>query len=327
MAFSKQATDIGRPQFAKLLHLVSLIARILWRRARSRATVLYYPPAGPDLVPVLRDLVVLLCTRWAFRSTVLHFHAGGVSEIEPELPRPLRALFRAAYAHADLAIQTSALNPPDGRRLGARRVVVVPNGVPDHPTAQEPREARNAPPIVLYVGVLRESKGVLVLIEACRRLRERGLDFRLHLMGAFASSSFKSLVHDAVADAGLMEMTVFLGTLSGDAKAATFRGSDVFCYPTYFEAESFGMVLIEAMQFALPIVATRWRGVPSVVEHGDNGFLVPVRDATALEAGLNSLLTDPELRRRMGRRGREIYLERFTEQRYRREMETVLREL
>jgi glycosyltransferase involved in cell wall biosynthesis len=329
MAFSRRTAEIGRPRASKALHLVGLIARILWCRLRTGADVLYYPPAGPDLVPVLRDLAVLLCTRWAFRSTVLHFHAGGVSEIEPRVPRPLRLLFRAAYGGAELAIQTSALNPPDGQRLGARRVAVVPNGVPDHPLARRPREDpdRRGPPVILYVGVLSEGKGLLVLAEACRRLLERGIDFRLQLMGAFESTSFEAALRAALARAALNERVTFLGSLTGDAKAARFADSDVFCYPTHFDAESFGLVVVEAMQFSLPVVATRWRGVPSVVADGESGMLVPARDPERLAAALGILLEQPELRRRMGRRGRELYLDRFTEERYRREMEEALRTL
>jgi glycosyltransferase involved in cell wall biosynthesis len=328
MAFSRDTADIGRPRPGKVLHLVGLIARTLWRRARTGATVLYYPPAGADLVPVLRDLAVLLCTRWAFRATAFHFHAAGVSAIEPRLPRPLRPLFRAAYGGADLAIQTSALNPPDGLRLGARRVVVVPSGIPDHPLAQQPRESsRTGPPVLLYVGVLRESKGLLVLVAACERLRQRGVDFRLHLMGAFESSEFEATLRAAIADAGLRDQTVFLGSRAGEEKWECFRASDIFCYPTHFEVESFGLVCVEAMRFSLPVIATRWRGVPSVVAEGESGLLVPVRDPAQLEAALATLIEDPELRRRMGARGRELYVERFTDERFRREMEAVLCEL
>jgi glycosyltransferase involved in cell wall biosynthesis len=328
MAFSRETAEIGKPRLGKGLHLLGLIARILWRRARTGATVLYYPPAGPDLVPVLRDVVVLLCTRWAFRSTVLHFHAGGLSELEPQLPRAVRSLFRAAYGGVDLAIQTSALNPPDGQRLGARRVAVVANGVPDHPFAQrQPSGAGARPPVLLYVGVLCETKGLLVLAEACRTLRARGLDFRLHLMGSFESSRFESTLRATLDEAGLTERTVFLGPRAGDDKASCLRASDIFCYPTHFEAESFGLAVIEAMQFSLPVLATRWRGVPSVVADGESGMLVPVRDPSSLAAALEILLKDPDLRRRMGMRGRELYLDRFTEERYRRDMEAVLSEL
>jgi glycosyltransferase involved in cell wall biosynthesis len=81
------------------------------------------------------------------------------------------------------------------------------------------------------------------------------------------------------------------------------------------------------MRFSLPVIATRWRGVPSVVAEGESGLLVPVRDPAQLEAALATLIEDPELRRRMGARGRELYVERFTDERFRREMEAVLCEL
>ena len=113
----------------------------------------------------------------------------------------------------------------------------------------------------------------------------------------------------------------------GDEKAERFGASDIFCYPSHFPAESFGLGVVEAMQFSLPVVATRWRGIPSVVADGESGILVPVRDQSRLEAALGILLEQPELRHRMGSHGRELYLERFTEGRYRREMEAVLGEL
>src|SRR3954447_5037119 len=123
MAFSDEMSEVGKAKPGKVLHLAGLIARILWARARTRARVLYYPPAGPDLVPILRDLAVLLATRWAFRSTVFHFHAGGLSEAWPRLPRLLRRLFSAAYGKPDLALQPSELNPPDGAFLDAGRTI------------------------------------------------------------------------------------------------------------------------------------------------------------------------------------------------------------
>jgi glycosyltransferase involved in cell wall biosynthesis len=166
-----------------------------------------------------------------------------------------------------------------------------------------------------------------VLVEACRRLRQRGLDFRLHLMGAFESVDFECTLRGALADATLEDRTVFLGSRAGADKWECFRASDIFCYPTYFEVESFGLVCVEAMQFSLPVVATRWRGVPSVVTEGESGLLVDVRDPSQLAAALATLIESPPLRRRMGSRGRELYLERFTDERFRREMEAALCEL
>lgn len=323
MSFSTEMDEVGKVRLGKFVHLAILVLRILACRFRTGAQVLYYPPAGPDLVPVLRDLVILLSTRWAFDRTVFHFHAGGLSQIFPRLPRLLRPLFWAAYGRPELAIQPSELNPPDSEFLHARHTVVVPGGVPDAAGAAASAGSRQVP-ILLYVGVLRESKGLLVLVDACRLLFQRGLVFELHLMGHPESRAFDRQLRAAVSAARLAERTMFLGVRTGADKDRYFRGSDIFCYPTHFESETFGIVLIEAMKFSLPVVATRWRGVPGSVQEGQNGFLVPVRDSRALADKLQLLIDDPELAQQMGRRGRALYLERYTEEEFRRRMQQAL---
>jgi glycosyltransferase involved in cell wall biosynthesis len=325
MGFSSDFREVGRFSFGKVLHLFALVWQIHRARLRSGATVLYYPPAGPDLVPVLRDLIVLLGTRWAFQHTVLHFHAGGLSEIYPRLPAPLRPLFRLAYGKPSMSLQPSELNPPDGRFLSARHQFVVANGVRDEfPGRVDRAETWPNVPVILFAGVLRESKGLLVLVEACALLRARGARFRVHLMGQPESAEFERELHAAIDAAGLSDAVSFLGVVTGWQKRDAFLSSHVFCYPTHFESETFGLVLLEAMQFELPIVATRWRGVPTSVRDGHNGYLVPIRDAAAVADRLEILLADPQTARAMGRRGRQLYLDSFTERHFQRSMEECL---
>ena len=125
MAFSSEMSQVGRASAGKILHLLGLVVRITAARLRTGATVLYYPPAGPRMVPVLRDIFVLVATRWMFDATVFHFHAAGVSELEPRLPGWLRSLYRLAYRRAAIGIRTSPLGPPDPAALEARREVCL----------------------------------------------------------------------------------------------------------------------------------------------------------------------------------------------------------
>ena len=131
MAFSDSVADVGKFRLGKLLHLASVIWRIVYRRLVHGAKVLYYPPAGPNRVPLFRDIAILLCTKWMFRHIVLHFHAGGVSELYPRLSRPLQWLFRKALFQADTAIRVSRGSPQDAQALKARREYIVPNGIDD----------------------------------------------------------------------------------------------------------------------------------------------------------------------------------------------------
>jgi glycosyltransferase involved in cell wall biosynthesis len=324
MAFSDEMSDIGRLRLHKLAHLGALIARIWKARFVQHSEVLYYPPAGPHRVPIYRDMAILLSCRWLFRRTVFHFHAGGIGDFAATLAPWERRLFRLAYGRPDCAIVLSERNPADGLRLGARRSVTVPYGIPDEAGTCRRQRPSDATLRILYVGSLRESKGVLVLLEAACRLRERGFDFQLEFVGEWSSPAFREQTLRFVAEHQLTAHCLWRGRLTGASKLQAYADADLFCFPTFFEAETFGVVLLEAMQCGLPVVASDFRGVGSVVAPDVSGFLVPPRDAGALAERVAVLLADAERRRAMGDAGRRRYCEHFTLERWLQEMESAL---
>jgi glycosyltransferase involved in cell wall biosynthesis len=82
-----------------------------------------------------------------------------------------------------------------------------------------------------------------------------------------------------------------------------YRQASVFVMPSYYE--TFGISVLEAMAFGLPVVATSAGGLPEVVEDGVTGILVPPGDPRALSEAITGLLRDSRLRRRLGEAGRE----------------------
>ncbi len=104
-----------------------------------------------------------------------------------------------------------------------------------------------------------------------------------------------------------------------------FLQSHIVCLPSY--REGVPKVLIEAAACGLPIITTDTPGCREIVRHGDNGLLVPVRDAGALADALRRLIEDTELRHRMGARGREIAVAEFSVEKVINETLAVYREL
>ena len=78
---------------------------------------------------------------------------------------------------------------------------------------------------------------------------------------------------------GLQNQVFVHGPKYGKDKKIYFTQSDVFVFPTYYHGETFGLVLLEAMEYGLPCISTFEGGIPSVVEDAKTGFLVPQRDA------------------------------------------------
>jgi glycosyltransferase involved in cell wall biosynthesis len=151
-----------------------------------------------------------------------------------------------------------------------------------------------------------------VLIEACAKLAAHGVPFQLEVVGHWQRQEFADRVHHRIRELNLHDRVRFLGTLIGDVKFVPYRRADVFCFPTYFECESFGLVLLEAMACGLPVVSTRWRGIPSVVEDGETGFLVETHDPEAVADRLACLAQNVELREQMGHAGRQRFERDFT---------------
>ena len=85
--------------------------------------------------------------------------------------------------------------------------------------------------------------------------------------------------------------------------------SDILIHPSYHE--SFGLSLVEAEMFGLPIIASWVDSIPEIVKDGVTGILVPPRSAKDLADAISKLSADRELRERMGRAGRQMFLENF----------------
>jgi glycosyltransferase involved in cell wall biosynthesis len=325
--YSKDLNSSGRFKLDKIWELFRVAAAIFRARFMQRTTVLYYPPSGPSYLPVIRDIFILCATRWLFEKTVFHFHAGGISEFYPRMNPALRWLFRIAFFYPDLAIRTASLSVQDGKALHGKREVVIANGIPDSAQEGMIRPFVQAAPVrILLVALLREDKGVLVAINAAQQLLSAGMDVELTCMGEWDSPEFQARAESMI-DTAFRHKFIFSGVQTGMDKWNFFRNADIFLFPSYFHSETFGIVLLEAMSFSLPMVATRWRGIPEVVEEGSCAILCDPQDVAGCRDALAQLVNDPSLRQRMGSSARERFLRYFTIEAHRNAMERALSQL
>ncbi len=313
MVLSQEVSSMGSFALSKLVRLARVPFQAILARFRSGARVLYYPPSGPVKLAVYRDILVLLLTRPFFARTVLHFHAGGLSEIYPSLPRPIQWLFRKALLRPDVIVRISPSSPSEMAPLQGLREMLVPNGIHDpvgH--AVDHTVAPGSPIRILFVGHLVEGKGILILLEAFAALLRKGLSVQLTCIGKWESDEVRTRAEKLLHEHRLEPHVSFPGGLFGEAKWECFRQAHVFCFPSFFHSEVFPLVLLEAMAFSLPIVATRWRGIPDLVQEGENALLIPTRDASACAEALATLIADAGLRARFGTASRARFLAEFT---------------
>jgi len=246
----------------------------------------------------LSPFLPLAALRAAGRPIVGTFHSTMTSDL------PFRLFRGALHPYFRLIDRPIAVSEP-ARELVTRHfpgpVEIVPNGVDlSRFRPGLPRIPRfdDGLPSILFVGRFDPRKGLPELMRACAALATEGVAFRLILVGDGGLRS--RLVRMA---RGPLEGRVhFEGRVGHDRLPRYYASADVFCSPAR-GAESFGLVLLEAMASGVPVVATDLPGYRTVLTPEVEGVVVPPRDSAALTAALRRLLADASLRERLGTGG------------------------
>jgi glycosyltransferase involved in cell wall biosynthesis len=182
MQFSGTPGETGRFSLFKVFHLFALVVRLRRVLRGHPGAVLYYPPAPPNLAPVLRDLVLLTAARGLAGRVVFHFHAGGLGDYLSRHPW-LRRRARRALFHPDAAVLQGPSCPRDDLALEAAKTYFVPNGRDIE--ALPPSRGGGSRPVVLYVGLHTRGKGLFDLLETVRRCRDLGVDAEFRTVGTW----------------------------------------------------------------------------------------------------------------------------------------------
>lgn len=189
---------------------------------------------------------------------------------------------------------------------GAAAVRVVPNATGGRGGEAAARDALTPDGGLLFVGRLRVRKGVEVLLAALARLRAAHPAARLAVAG---DGEHRRALERTARRMGVAEAVDFLGRCDAARVRALLAGARVLAVPSIYEGMP--LVVLEAMDAGVPVVASRVSGIPEVVADGATGWLVPPEDPEALAAALGEALAHPEEARRRGAAGRRRVEERY----------------
>ncbi len=239
------------------------------------------PPVGWGAIRAAKELGI---------PTVGTFHAHyqegcyHYTTFKPVLSPFYKAL-DAKIAVSPMAAKTVAEIFPNDLR-------VIPNGV--DVARFKPRDTPRSLNEILFVGRPATRKGLSVLLDALPLVLEKVPEARLVIVGSHSE--------DVKLPKKLLSSVKVRGMLDDDELVHAMHSASILCAPST-GAESFGIVLIEAMAAGLPVLTSDIPGYNSVVAHEKNGVLAPPGDTGALARALITLLRDPECRNKLSKAG------------------------
>lgn len=314
LSTSRKMDEIGKKNPAKIWRLFSALCREFWLLLTHRYDLCYLAITchGSGF---LKDSPFVLMAKLFRKKIVIHQHNKGMAN---DVDRwPYRWLLPLCYRNAKVILLSWYLYPDIEKVVPKENVVICPNGI----KVQEFKSSRvqekaetNRVPRLLFLSNLIESKGVFVLLDALKILKDKGYSFICDFVGGETKEIDAKRFNEEVEKRGLNEIAIYQGRKYGEDKEEAFEKSDVFVLPTY--NETFGLVNLEAMSHKKPVVATNEGGIPDVVKDGENGLIAERKDSESLAQCIGRLLESEELRQRMGEDGYKKLKAQFTEEKF-----------
>lgn len=274
--FTRTWSQVRRAGVGKVIEVFRVWGRLIKLRALGRIDTILYPVGGPHLAPIIRDLLLLPPAILCSRRVILHFHAAGLAEALPRIPAPIRFLISRIYRCCGEAVVLTEFGKRDPVAAGipAGNTVVIPNACEDRfRPAWRKRPGTGEMLTILSVGLLCPDKGTPALIEAFSGIARERPEIRLRLVGEPMGGMTADSLLEIASRYGVADRVELSGVLRGEDLDRAYAEADLFVFSTVAPFESFGMVLIEAMMWGLPIVATDWRGNAEVMGPEPGGLL------------------------------------------------------
>lgn len=273
-----------------------------------------------------KDASVVFLVKMFGVKRVYHFHNKGVSTRQHKWFD--NAMYRCVFRKAHVILLSKYLYPDVEKYVSESRVHYCANGISENEFISEaPIKSANGVTEILFLSNLIKSKGILVLLDACKLLYDKNILFSCSIVGGEGDLR-ESVLQNEIDVRGLKSVVQYKGKKYGADKEEILQQSDIMVFPTYYDNECLPLVLLEAMQHGLPVISTFEGGIPDLIEDGVNGFLVLQKDAAALAEKMEILIKDSEMRQQMGAAGRKKYEEQFTldvfENRMKNILETIL---
>lgn len=320
LSTSKSMDELGKNSPVKILRLLCALSQTLWKLLRHRYDLCYLAITCHGL-GFLKDAPFVLLCRLFRRKLLIHQHNKGMSY---DIDRwPYCFLMPLCYRNARVILLSWKLYGDIEKVVPKEKVLICPNGIPS--IDYVPCERNNEVTRLFFLSNLIPFKGVYVLLDALKVLNEQGLNFICDVVGGETKDISRELFEEEILCRHLEDKVRYWGRKDGDEKRKVFENADIFVHPTMNDC--FPLVLLEAMQYGLPIVTTNIGGITDIVKDEENGIICQAGSSESLAKALLDLINDKTKMIKMGENGYRMFQKKFTVDNFEKRLNNIICEV
>lgn len=308
------AKGIGKFSIKKYFWSIVIYFRIIKQLTIAKYDIIYYVPATAGLA-LFRDFLFLGTIRTIWKGKIiLHLRSRFLDKdlknsVMSQIIKNMLKCERLILLGKELFENLNNFVPEE-------KVAYIPNAIPISISNQEftnivNQRSNNLPIKILFLSNMMIEKGWLKLLEACKILKNRGLNYQCDFVGEWPSKKEEKIFSNFVIQNKLNDNVKYNGPKFGKEKNQYLINSDLLVFPTDYKLETFGRVIIEAMEYGLPVIANGIGTIPSIIEHEQTGLLL-INNTPEEISNCILKLNDFIIRNSMGLNAREKFLKSYT---------------
>lgn len=307
LILSRKVLETGKIGLFKLIRVPKIMMQLFFKLIFFKPDICYFALTASGGA-FFKDVFLITVIRIFRVQIIYHLHNKGYGKLSNQ--KIYNYLYRFVFYKSKVILLSQLLYSDIEKYVDIENVFICPNGVSDVLDNKQRLLVRNKdikkPIQILFLSNLIISKGVFVLLDALEILQKQQINFNCNIVGGEGDINNDLLIY-YIKNKGLTNNVKYWGKKVGDEKFTFLNNSDVFVLPTYYSNECFPLVLLEAMQFYLPVISTSEGAISDIIEDGKTGFIVPQKNAIALAEKIAILINNSKLRTKMGVEGRHKY--------------------
>jgi glycosyltransferase involved in cell wall biosynthesis len=309
LQFNKSINELKKISLIKIFKAFGYALKIVSRMIQFKPELVYFTLSSKGFA-FYRDAFYIFLIKRFNTKIIFNLHSKGIKK-NAQSNRIKNFIYRQVFKNTESICLSNSLTH-DIENVSKSKPYVIPCGIPvTKKTGEYILKKNNPVSQILYLSNFIESKGILIFIEALGLLKERGQTFNARIVGAPADVTME-ILEKKIKDKNLTSSTEVIGPLYNEKKNAEYENADLFVFPSFYENESFPLVLLEALQYSLPVISTFEGGIPEMIINNETGLLVEGQNVEMLANKMVNLMNDPILRKEMGDKGYNRFINNFT---------------
>lgn len=318
-AASQKVSSIGKLSLGKMFFIFSLLSKIVKTVMTEKPALCYMTPSSWDW-GFYRDCLTVFILKRLNVKIVFHFHNRPQTGFGDKWYNKL--LYRHFFRETNYIFLDRVLTNDFKDYLDKKHLYICPNGIEPVASNFEIKSDSNTIKFV-FLSNLIKNKGVYDLLEACKILKSKKYNFICDFIGKSGDISSDEFIRD-VEKYGLSDIVTYLGPKYDSEKYTCLSKHDVLVFPTSYE--TFGLVLLEAMQVGLMCIGTKEGAIPNIISNKETGLLIEKKDSFDLAAKMEYCINNRDKVKIMGQKGKEKFFKLYTKEIFEQNITNILKD-